>query len=326
MKNILVTGANGLLGTNVIHALVAAGYNAIGLLRRKDSFRGVLSGSLELVEGDITSKSDVMSAAAGCDAIIHCAACTSQKAGMKVYYDVNTGGALNILEAAKALGIRRIVNISTANIFAYGSMEHPGDESGKSVPPFSESGYVLSKLAAQECMKEYNQYVETITLCPTFMLGPYGSKPSSGRIILMGYRRKLIFYPPGGKNFVAVQDVARCAVAALSKGTPGKEYLLCGENMSYKDFFRLLASRTDSRGMMIKVPGALLKMAGRLGSALEKGLHIRNEFNSRNMEMLRIGNYYRSDRAAKELGFSCRPVSEAVDEAIGWFRKEKIIR
>lgn len=130
----------------------------------------------------------------------------------------------------------------------------------------------------------------------------------------------------GGKNFVAVQDVARCAVAALSKGTPGKEYLLCGENMSYKDFFRLLASRTDSRGMMIKVPGALLKMAGRLGSALEKGLHIRNEFNSRNMEMLRIGNYYRSDRAAKELGFSCRPVSEAVDEAIGWFRKEKIIR
>ena len=102
MKNILVTGANGLLGTNVIHALVAAGYNAIGLLRRKDSFRGVLSGSLELVEGDITSKSDVMSAAAGCDAIIHCAACTSQKAGMKAYYDVNTGGALNILEAAKA--------------------------------------------------------------------------------------------------------------------------------------------------------------------------------------------------------------------------------
>ena len=158
------------------------------------------------------------------------------------------------------------------------------------------------------------------------MLGPYDSKPSSGRIILMGYRRKLIFYPPGGKNFVAVQDVARCAVAALSKGTPGKEYLLCGENMSYKDFFRLLASRTDSGGMMIKVPGALLKLAGRLGSALEKGLQIRNEFNSRNMEMLRIGNYYRSDRAAKELGFSCRPVSEAVDEAIGWFRKEKIIR
>ena len=56
MKDILVTGANGLLGTNVIHALVAAGYNATGLLRRKDSFRGALSGSLELVEGDITSQ------------------------------------------------------------------------------------------------------------------------------------------------------------------------------------------------------------------------------------------------------------------------------
>ena len=64
MKNILVTGANGLLGTNVIHALVATGYNATGLLRRKDSFRGALSDSLKLVEGDITSQADVMRAAA----------------------------------------------------------------------------------------------------------------------------------------------------------------------------------------------------------------------------------------------------------------------
>ena len=97
-------------------------------------------------------------------------------------------------------------------------------------------------------MKEYNQYVETITLCPTFMLGPYDSKPSSGRIILMGYRRKLIFYPPGGKTFVAVQDVARCPVAALSKGAPGKEYLPFGANMADKDVVRMLASRPDSGG------------------------------------------------------------------------------
>lgn len=326
MKNILVTGANGLLGTNVIHALVATGYNATGLLRRKDSFRGALSGSLKLVEGDITSQADVMRAAAGCDAIIHCAACTSQKAGMKTYYDVNPGGIRNILEAAKELGIRRTVNISTANIFAYGSLEQPGDESGESVPPFSESGYVLSKLAAQECLKEYNKHVETITLCPTFMLGPYDSKPSSGRIILMGYRKRLMFYPPGGKNFVAVQDVARCAVSALTKGVPGTAYIISGENMSYKDFFRLMSERTDNKCHMFKIPEWMLKAIGRLGSLIENKLNIPNEFNAANMEMLCIGNYYGSDRAAKELGFSCRPVSEAVDEAIGWFRKEKYIK
>lgn len=326
MKNILVTGANGLLGTNVIHALVAAGYNAVGMLRHKDSFRGVVSGPLELVEGNVTSQADVLNAASGCDAIIHCAACTSQKAGMKTYYDVNLGGAINILEATKTLGIRRIVNISTANIFAYGSLEHPGDESGESVPPFSESGYVLSKLAVQECLKEYNKYVETITLCPTFMLGPYDSKPSSGRIILMGYRRKFMFYPPGGKNFVAVQDVARCAVSALTKGVPGMAYIIGGENMSYKDFFRLVSERTDNKCLMFKIPECMLKAIGSLGSFIENKFNIPNEFNAANMEMLCIGNYYGSDRAAKELGFSCRPVSEAVDEAIGWFQKEKIIK
>ena len=326
MKKILVTGANGLLGTNVIHALVAAGYNAIGLLRRKDSFRGALSGSLELVEGDITSQTDVMGAATGCDAIIHCAACTSQKAGMKTYYNVNMGGTMNILEAAKALGIRRVVTISTANIFAYGSLEHPGDESKESVPPFLESGYVLSKLAAQECLKEYNKYLEAITLCPTFMLGPYDSKPSSGRIILMGYKRKLMFYPPGGKNFVAVQDVAGCAVSALTKGVPGTAYIIGGENMSYKDFFRLLSERTGNKCLMFKIPECMLKAIGTLGSFIENKFNITNEFNAANMEMLCIGNYYSNDRAAKELGFSCRPIGEAVDEAIGWFQKEKIIK
>lgn len=77
---------------------------------------------------------------------------------------------------------------------------------------------------------------------------------------------------------------------------------------------------------MFKIPEWMLKAIGRFGSLIENKLNIPNEFNAANMEMLRIGNYYGSGRAAKELGFSCRPVSEAVDEAIGWFRKEKYIK
>ena len=86
------------------------------------------------------------------------------------------------------------------------------------------------------------------------MLGPYDSKPSSGRVILMGYKRKLMFYPPGGKNFVAVQDVAGCAVSALTTGVPGTAYIIGGENMYHKDIFRMLSGRTGTKCLMLKIP------------------------------------------------------------------------
>ncbi len=325
MKNILVTGANGLLGTNTVHALIAAGYNVVAMLRNINSYKGVRSDSLVFVEGDITSMTDVINAASGCDAIIHCAAYTAQCGKEEAYYRVNTEGSINVFEAAARLNIRRVVNIATANIFAFGSMEYPGNESEASVPPFSLSPYVRSKAAARNAAKEYSDELDIITLCPTFMLGPYDSKPSSGRIILMGYKKPLRLYPPGGKNFVSVQDVAACAVSALTRGTPGRSYLVCGENLSYKEFFLLLSDRADSECLMIKVPGFILKGIGFFGSMLQNTFGIHNEFNSENMEMLCTGNYYGSDRAAKELGFSCRKTADAIDEAIGWFKVSGMI-
>ena len=114
MKNILVTGTNGLLGTNTVHALIAAGYNVVAMLRNINSYKGARSDSLVFVEGDITSMTDVINAASGCDAIIHCAAYTAQCGKEEAYYRVNTEGSINVFEAAARLKIRRVVNIANA--------------------------------------------------------------------------------------------------------------------------------------------------------------------------------------------------------------------
>lgn len=68
------------------------------------------------------------------------------------------------------------------------------------------------------------------------MLGAWDSRPSSGRIILVGYRHRFMFCQPGGKNFVATGDVAKGIVSALSHGKDGESYLLSGENMTYREF------------------------------------------------------------------------------------------
>lgn len=325
MERILVTGANGLLATNTIHALIAAGYMVRGTLRDRKKYRGISSPALELSEGDFTDTEFIAQAVRGCSGVIHCAACTSTRADMEEYRRVNVTATGQLLEASCRAGLRRIVNISSANIFAYGTKEHPGDESRPSIPPFSLSGYTISKQEAQEVVREFEDRIEIVTLCPTFMIGPYDSRPSSGRIIIMGYHKALIPCPPGGKNFVAVQDVASCAVSALVKGTPGQAYMVAGDNLSYREFYSILKERTDGHGLLINIPAFLLRAAGKTGDMLSRLFNIRTEVTSVNMEMLCTGNYNSCRKAEAELGFKHRPASEAIDEAICWFRQAGMI-
>lgn len=324
-KKVLVTGANGLLATNIIHALLASGYLVRGLLRRKSSYIGAASGNLELMEGDFTDISTVTEAMSGCHAVIHSAACTSQDAGEDEYMRVNVSATGQLLDAARRIGITKVVYISSANIFAYGSMESPGDETRAAIPPFTESGYARSKILAQETVRRNAKTMDITTLCPTFMIGPYDAKPGSGRIILMGYRKRFMPCPPGGKNFVPVQDVARTAVSAMEKPGSG-EYLVTGENMSYRDFYRTLADCSGIRCITVTLPAWLLISAGKAGDLIRKISGIRTEISSVNMRMLCIGNYYSGQKACTELDARTRPVSDAINEAIGWFRMNGMVR
>ena len=90
-------------------------------------------------------------------------------------------------------------------------MQNPGDETKSIKAPFDKSLYAQSKLEAQnEVFKVGNsqQKTKVITVNPTFMIGKFDTKPSSGRIILSAYKKKIIFYPPGGKNYINVKDAA----------------------------------------------------------------------------------------------------------------------
>ena len=323
---VLVTGMNGLLGTNTAHALAAAGYEVRGLLRRRASYRGIASDRISLYEGDFTDVAVLADAMEGCSAVIHCAACTSQNASEEEYSRVNVIALHNLLDMAASLGIRRVVYISSANIFGYGTKDRPGDGSCPTMPPFTSSGYAMSKARARQVVREFRDRMEIVTLCPTFMIGPYDSKPGSGRIILMGYRRRIVFCPPGGKNFVPVQDVAAAAVSALVKGVPGKEYIVAGENLSYREFYRLLAECTGVRSLRVCLPEPVMMAAGLLGDWMHGTFGVRTELSQVNMRLLCTGNYYVMTDAAVDLGVRCRPVEEAVGEAVSWFRHEGMCR
>src|SRR5690606_21745998 len=246
--NVLVTGANGLLATNVITQLLTEGYHVKGLIRDPRKFLLPAHPNLQLIVGDITDENSVLHATQHCDYVIHCAATTSQNLLQYTSYQlINVTGTENVLNAAQQCGERRVVYVGTANTFGYGTLAAPGNEALQTKEPFASAWYAKSKPEGQWKALANLGKIEIVIVSPNFMIGPYDGKPSSGTIILMASGKHAVFYPPGGKNFVHVQDVARGTVHALTRGKNGEAYLLAGENLSYRDFFKQLAQQTNQR-------------------------------------------------------------------------------
>lgn len=325
-KTILVTGANSLLGPNVIAELLENGYRVRGLLRRAAEFRLPPQPTLEIAEGDFTSDECLRQVLPGCEAVIHVAAATSQS-GLHYgeYHEVNVRGTRRLVEAAIEHGAKRFVEVGSANVFGYGSREIPGCELNEMCEPFASSYYARSKYEALKAAMGYRDRIEVVGVAPTFMLGPWDSKPGSGRIITMSWGKRLLFCPPGGKNFVHVGDVARGVVRALERGENGETYLLCSENLSYKEFYKLIGRLSGKRALCLTVPRPALYAAGFAGSFLRM-LGVRTEVSLANMRMLCVTGYYHNYKAMRDLEIEFRPAEEAVRDAVEWFAAEGVLR
>ena len=322
---VLVTGANGFLATNAIAELIAAGYEVRGLIRRKGTYIGRNFLELELVEGSFTDESVLKKALSGCSYIVHIAAMTSQSGKAEDYYRINVEATVRLAQAAIEEGISRMIYVSSANAFGYGSMERPGDESKPTRAPFTESEYALSKALAQKEVLKFKDKMDVVVVNPTFMLGPLDVKPSSGRIITMAYGRHIMAAPPGGKNFVHVGDVAKGIATALSKGQNGEAYLLSGENLDYYSFYKLVSKVSGKRMKIIRVPAKLLIAVGHVCDFLYK-IGIRTDATLVNMKLLCTGNYYTNAKATRDLGIKFRNAESSVRDSVCWFRRNNMLK
>ncbi|MFH4967751.1 NAD-dependent epimerase/dehydratase family protein [Gaetbulibacter sp. M240] len=322
-KRVLVTGANGLLGTNTIIELLNQGYKVTGFLRDKNRYVGYEHKNLTLIEGDITNFADLEAALKNCDSLIHCAALTDPKANHVAYENINLRGTKKVVQAAIKMKLKKFVFVSTANVCGFGPKNDPGSETQAIKKPFSDSSYSISKKKAQDYVLSMTSKIEVVVVNPSFMIGPYDSKPSSGKIILHGLNKRIVLYPPGGKSFVCVEDVALGIVKALKKGATGETYLLTNENMSYRAFFNLLKKKTQSQQMMLPIPKSILFGLGFLGD-LARYFGFRTQFSSNNMKALCSNVFYVNSKAKNDLGMVFTPVDKGVEDAIAWFQKNKV--
>ncbi|WNI37890.1 NAD-dependent epimerase/dehydratase family protein [Chryseobacterium sp. SG20098] len=317
MKKVCVTGATGLLGTNVILKLLQNGYSVTALVRQKSSWLGEENENLKLVEADLLC--DISVYLTDMDCIIHVAAETRQNLiRYDEYRKANYEAVVNLFTHAELMGVKKFLFVSTANTLGFGNTAFLGSEKAPQIYPFTHSLYAQSKLEAEEYLLKNSKNTDVIIVNPTFMIGAYDSKPSSGKIIFWVWKKKLIFYPKGGKNFVHVEDAANGVVNAVEKGKNGEKYLLANENLSYREFFKKVNRITRQNPIMIPIPNKLLSFLGLIGDVLRK-FKIKTDLSSSNMKALQISNYYSNQKSIEELGVQYQPIDKAIKDAVQYF-------
>lgn len=324
MKKVLVTGSNSLLGSNLISELLYLNYSVKGLVRNPSSFLLPGHPNLELVQGSLSD--DLREHMDGCFSVIHVAGETSQNLlTYSEYQKTNVEGTLNLLHAAVDKKLERFVFVSTANTIGYKDDFNEGEEHQPMKEPYDQSFYSLSKLEAEERILHYSDRIDIIITNPTFMLGAYDTKPSSGKIILMGLNNRIIFHPPGGKNFVNACDVAKGLIRCLEQGKNGEKYLLSGENMSYRDFFIKLNALQNRNPVLINLPKWSMMLLGLAGEVLRK-LKIKTSLSLVSMKILCVDNFYSNNKSKIELNLSYQSIEQGISEAVAYFKERGQIR
>ena len=318
----LVTGANGLLGSNVVRELLRRGHEVRVLVRANADLRTLRGLGIDFFEGDLADEKRLIEACRDCDFVIHAAGKTAGKeTAFSDYAGSNIGGTQRIVRAAKKAAIRRMVYVSSCCVFSGGTLENPGTELSEFTGFRYNSGYINSKyLALQWVLSEVERSgFPIVSVNPTLMLGPYDSRPSSGEAILHVLRHNLQPCPTGGKNFVDVRDAAMGTCNALSMGIPGECYLLAGENLSFTDFYAKVDRIYGRPPRRISMPGAVLKGAGLAGNIVRSITRHNISLNYVNACQLATESYFSGSKAARNLDFPLQPVDSAIEDAINWF-------
>ncbi len=325
---VLLTGANGLLGSNIARHLLKRGIEVNAIVRPTSNLISLKGIDINLIEGNFLNSTDVRKALEGCEIVIHAASSTSQKQGSyESHKAINVDGTDLLLELSLNAGVDRFIYVGSSNAFSPGTKENPGNE----YSPFSDfqycSNYMRSKYEAQQHVLQFykNYNFPVVVVNPTFMLGKYDSKPSSGQILLMSYRRRFMPVPVGGKNFIHVEDVATAIVNSIEKGELGECYLLGNENLYLSSFYDKMKSVCGYPQHQIKLPSISLKLAGYGADIWSKMTGKHSDFNSVNAKLLSSEYFYSSEKAVRKLDLPQTPIEIAIEDALEWFAESGII-
>ncbi len=317
---VLVTGATGFLGSQVVRKLVESGHSARVLVRKSsklDNLTDLLGDRVEQAYGDVLDGDSVRAALVGCQAVIHTAGVPHFNPDNPEHmYRVNATGAGIVMEAALAAKVDKAVLTSSVAAMGGSAAERVADESTVSNADDIGLDYSRSKLHGErEALKVAQKGLPLAILRPVVILGPGDIYQSSTSTILAFVRGKMPVYVEGRPSFGDVREMAAAHVAALTKGRPGETYILGGNNVTLTE---LLAAIQDVTGVA-PPPQVPYPLAYSIAGVIEYIAKLRHQHASLSRQLAKAGHmctWVSSDKAKAELDYSIRPLRDSLRDTI----------
>jgi dihydroflavonol-4-reductase len=334
MRSAFVTGATGLLGSNLVRVLRARGVAVTALVRSPAKAERQLAGlGVDIVTGDLGDVDGFAGKLAGCDVLFHTGAYfrESYKGGRHAdaLLRINVEGTRQLLAAALAHGVTRVIHVSSIAVF--GSSPDPGtlDERHVRSAEGEPDPYYRSKILADEAVRAFvreNPQLSATLVAPGFMWGPGDLGPTSaGQLYLDFVGGRLPFVFDASFSVVDARDVALAMTEAVARGTKGALYVVAGRRMTVTEIAAVLERVTGIPAPRRRLPFPLLLAVAAANELVARatGREVLISWTgARTMWRSRNGNRFDSSRAARELGVAFRPLEQTFADVHRWFQAQ----
>ncbi len=324
----LVTGATGFVGAAVARALLGSGWEVRALVRAQADRRNLAGLSLESETGELADPASLARAVRGCAAVFHVAA--DYRLGARdprPLYRTNVEGTRQLLEAARAAGVERIVYTSSVATIGLPADGSPGCEATPVELTDMIGHYKRSKfLAEQVARSAATAGTPVIIVNPSTPVGPGDIKPTpTGQMVRDAANGRMPAYVDTGLNIVHVDDVARGHLLALEHGRPGESYILGGEDLTLREILTEIAALVGRPAPRVRLPARALLPVAYLAEGVARLTGTSTRLTVEGVRLARKRMFFSSAKAVRELGYSARPARAALADAVAWLRAEQLL-
>ncbi|MCC7452014.1 MAG: SDR family oxidoreductase [Anaerolineae bacterium] len=327
MVKALVTGGTGFLGSHIARTLVEAGHTARVLRRTTSSLKLLEELPVEHAIGDVMDSDSLDAAMDGCEWVFHVAAVADYwRANRIKLYLVNVNGTINVLNAARRAGVRRVIFTSSGAAIGMRKDGRPADESVMFNLSPNQFPYGHSKhLAELEIQRAVAQGQDVVILNPAIVYGPGDLNLISGSMITELAGGKMFIYPDGGATVIDVRDVADAHLAAAERGRSGERYLLGAVDMSHKALLKLIADVVGAPPPTVRIPAYVTPLlAAAVGVIRQAGMTLPIDANQIRLSARNV--YFDCHKAWRELGEPKVDLRQSLKDTYRWYVEQGVIK
>jgi dihydroflavonol-4-reductase len=314
---ILVTGASGFLGSELVKQLVANNESVRIIVRPSSDISHLASikDKIEIMEGDILDVPSLEIAMDGIEKIYHSAAVIGYDDSFyDSMYKCNIEGTANVVNIALSKGIKKLLHVSSIAAIGGKPNDLISEETKWEKNEWTTHYGITKMLAEREVWRAEQEGLEVVMVNPGIILG---SSSNENKATMRVFKRiasgKMPFYSNGTNGFIDVRDVARICIQLMNSPVNSERFILINQNLSFKDYFERIAKRLNvqpPKRALNKTLGNVFLFADWMASTLSRR---KRSFTKEIFKVSMEHFEYSNEKIKRQLDYTFIPFDETID-------------